>query len=211
MTKETLLPLIQEGLSTYKIAEKLGLGNSTIIYWIKNLNLISEYKERPFRNQIKNNLNIKYEKDTIKTIAKNSNSLTEIIEKLGNVPRGRNYDTIKKYLILHNIDISHFENKKRVGMGRIFSIDSHLKIGTKIKSNALKKLLYRENLKKRKCELCGQEELWYGKKLALILDHKNGQYNDNRLENLQIVCPNCNATLDTHCGKNKKISQNNTL
>lgn len=39
---------------------------------------------------------------------------------------------------------------------------------------------------------------------CLILDHKNGVYNDNRLENLRIVCPNCNATLDTHCGKHNR-------
>lgn len=49
------------------------------------------------------------------------------------------------------------------------------------------------------------------KKLSLILDHINGINNDNRLENLRIVCPNCNATLDTHCRKNNKPkSQNKT-
>jgi hypothetical protein len=39
--------------------------------------------------------------------------------------------------------------------------------------------------------------------MALILDHANGDARDNRIENLRILCPNCNATLDTHCGKNK--------
>ena len=37
--------------------------------------------------------------------------------------------------------------------------------------------------------------------MSLILDHINGVATDNRLENLQIVCPNC-AALDTHCGRN---------
>ena len=58
--------------------------------------------------------------------------------------------------------------------------------------------------------MCDQDENWKGKIMSLILDHKNGVNNDNRLENLQIVCPNCNATLPTHCrGKNKmdKINQ----
>jgi hypothetical protein len=67
---------------------------------------------------------------------------------------------------------------------------------------ALKRRLYREGLKRRRCELCGQDEDWYGRRMALILDHINGIANDNRLENLQIVCPNCAATLDTHCGRN---------
>src|SRR3954465_13602552 len=38
--------------------------------------------------------------------------------------------------------------------------------------------------------------------MSLILDPVNGVHDDNRLENLRIVCANCNATLDTHCGRN---------
>jgi len=40
--------------------------------------------------------------------------------------------------------------------------------------------------------------------MSLILDHINGVNNDHRLENLQIVCPNCNAALSTHSDKNVK-------
>jgi hypothetical protein len=41
--------------------------------------------------------------------------------------------------------------------------------------------------------------------MSLIIDHINGVGDDNRLENLQIVCPNCAATLDTHCGRQNRI------
>jgi hypothetical protein len=41
--------------------------------------------------------------------------------------------------------------------------------------------------------------------MNLILDHANGVRDDNRLENLRIVCPNCAATLQTHCGRNGRM------
>ena len=69
----------------------------------------------------------------------------------------------------------------------------------------LKIRLYNEGLLERKCCLCGQDEEWNGMKISLILDHINGVHNDNRIDNLQIVCPNCNAGLDTFAGRNTKI------
>lgn len=69
----------------------------------------------------------------------------------------------------------------------------------------LKRRLYAEGYKARECELCGQGEMWRGKRMALILDHINGVADDHRLENLRIVCPNCAATLPTHCGANNAL------
>ena len=68
----------------------------------------------------------------------------------------------------------------------------------------MKRRLLDEGLKPRHCELCSQSEVWRGKRLALILDHINGIPNDHRLENLRILCPNCAATLETHCGRKNK-------
>lgn len=52
------------------------------------------------------------------------------------------------------------------------------------------------------CSICGQEPMWQGKELTLILDHINGHNKDDRLENLRWVCPNCNQQLDTTGSKN---------
>lgn len=56
----------------------------------------------------------------------------------------------------------------------------------------LKTRLVKEGLKEYKCECCGISE-WNGKPLALQLHHINGIHNDNRLSNLQLLCPNCHS------------------
>jgi hypothetical protein len=68
----------------------------------------------------------------------------------------------------------------------------------------VKRRLLEAGLKDQICELCGQGEMWQGRRMAMVLDHINGTADDHRLENLQMVCPNCAATLDTHCGRHNR-------
>lgn len=152
-----------------------------------------------------------YEKENFEIIIKESLTLRDVILKLGLVPAGGNYATVNKYINKYNIDISHFISSESRIIGLTKHIDEiRIPIEEILVENStynrghLKRRLYKLGLKKRECELCGQGEIWRGNKMSLILDHKNGVNDDNRLENIQIVCPNCNATLDTHCGKNNK-------
>jgi hypothetical protein len=76
--------------------------------------------------------------------------------------------------------------------------------GSSYSRRTLKQRLYAEKLKTPECEICGQDQVWRGEMMALILDHINGIPDDHRLENLRIVCPNCAATLSTHCGRKNR-------
>jgi hypothetical protein len=67
----------------------------------------------------------------------------------------------------------------------------------------LKRRLVAAGLLAPRCGLCGQGERWHGKRMSLVLDHINGISNDNRIENLRMVCASCAATLDTHCAARK--------
>ncbi|HEY6637471.1 MAG TPA: HNH endonuclease signature motif containing protein, partial [Solirubrobacterales bacterium] len=51
------------------------------------------------------------------------------------------------------------------------------------------------------CEICGIDS-WLGKPLKAQLHHKNGDGSDNRLENIQFLCPNCHSQTDTYGGRN---------
>ena len=65
----------------------------------------------------------------------------------------------------------------------------------------VKQRLIKLGLKQPWCELCGISE-WRGAPLSLALHHVNGDGNDNHLENLQLLCPNCHSQTDTFAGRN---------
>lgn len=60
-------------------------------------------------------------------------------------------------------------------------------------------LTIREN--SYKCDICGLTT-WNNRFISLRVDHINGNHSDNKLENLRLVCPNCDSQLSTYCGKN---------
>ena len=64
-----------------------------------------------------------------------------------------------------------------------------------------KDLLFKFGLKENKCEICGLTE-WNNKPLVCQIHHINGNRTDNRLENLQMLCPNCHSQTENYQSKN---------
>lgn len=65
----------------------------------------------------------------------------------------------------------------------------------------IKKRIISQKLLEYKCVGCGNNGNHNGKSLSLQLDHINGKAEDNRLENLRFLCPNCHSQTDTYAGK----------
>lgn len=53
-----------------------------------------------------------------------------------------------------------------------------------------------------RCEICGQAE-WEDQPMPVVLDHIDGNSDNNTRANLRLICPNCNALLPTFAGRNR--------
>jgi len=148
----------------------------------------------------------RWNEENLKEIIKKSTNKSDVLRKIELKPYHGNFDTLNRKIILYGIDISHFKKyKNNLKNNKKCELCDILVEKSSYSNNVrLKERLYKEGYKERVCEMCSQGEEWNGKHMSLILDHINGEHTDNRIENLRIVCPNCNATLSTHGGKNTK-------
>jgi hypothetical protein len=85
-------------------------------------------------------------------------------------------------------------------------IDRYLVMGRKVNRHHLKKRLLDSGLKTHRCEVCGIAA-WRGKPLSMSLHHVNGDGNDNRLENLQLLCANCHSQTPNFGSRNSRRSR----
>ena len=153
----------------------------------------------------------KYTDEQLIEAVKTSLSIAEVCRKLGIKAAGGNYATIHNKINKLNLDTTHFTGKawnqglKYKVVVPAKPLQEILKENTPYPSYKLKLRLIKEGLKEEKCECCRNTK-WLGQPIKLELHHINGNHNDNRLENLQLLCPNCHAYTDNYRGKNIKWS-----
>lgn len=134
-------------------------------------------------------------------IVENSSTMLEVAQKLGYTSHsGSNGNRIRYRIDQLGLSTSHFTLGNRRPMKR--TPENVFIENSTADQKTLRKYFFEGNYVDYKCSICGQEPIWNGKALTLILDHINGKNHDDRLENLRWVCPNCNQQLDTTNGKN---------
>ena len=142
-----------------------------------------------------------YSEEELRQIVQQSKSMNEVIDKLGYATHsGSNSHTVHSRLQKYQISIAHFTHQTPVKRA-----ENNIFIENSTASQAtLRKWYLKGNYTPYECSICKQLPIWQNKELTLILDHINGINNDDRLENLRWVCPNCNQQLETTNGKNIK-------
>lgn len=142
--------------------------------------------------------------DEFKSLISKSKTYRDILKNGFKVcyTNGGNFRTLKQRIKEEKISTSHFKTqeqwRKKIPLSQICIKGSTYARGS------LKKRLLKIGIIRNICYKCNVLPVWKDKPLTLILDHINGVSSDNRIENLQMLCPNCNSQTVTFAGRNIK-------
>jgi hypothetical protein len=154
----------------------------------------------------------RYSPDELARAVLTSRSYRQVLSKLGlSMQGGGAYSTLHRRIDLLGLDTTHFVgqgwNPRNVG-GKLRSgaipLDTLLTEDSPCTNfGRLKRRLIAGGFLENRCYICGLAPVWNGSELVLRLDHVSGRRRDNRLENLRMVCPNCDSQLPTFAGRNR--------
>lgn len=143
----------------------------------------------------------KYTLEILRNSILENHSVAGVLRSLKLKPSGSNHSHITKRIKQFEIDTSHFTGKasnkgsEHKGACPKLTPDKILILRTRgIRRPAfrLRRALIESGVD-YKCNLCGLKDFWNGKELRLQVDHKNRNWLDDRIENLQFLCPNCHS------------------
>ncbi|MGL5823689.1 MAG: HNH endonuclease signature motif containing protein [Nocardioides sp.] len=142
-----------------------------------------------------------WDEHALRVAAANAASMKDILVAFGLRAAGGNYRTLQRASEHFGIDLPaprYGAVYERVPDDAVFIKESPYDNRFRIKER-LRRMGWPEV-----CALCGLGGEWNGSPLVLQLDHANGVHNDNRLENLRLLCPNCHSQTDTYAGSARR-------
>ena len=144
-------------------------------------------------------------------LLKTSTNISEVLFKLGYSVKGNSwaFSKIRQRMTDLNIDNNIFKGKSplmQTVKERQLNKKDLFRENCKHARSILRRTVLKEGLIPYKCEICGVTE-WNDKTLSLELDHINGINNDNRLENLRFLCPNCHSQTSTYGSRNQQLNE----
>jgi hypothetical protein len=219
-TAEILAPIVASATSLSDVMRKLGLepngGNHRLIQArirIAGLDT-SHFGARTLRARVD-----ALPHERLVELTRSSRTIAEVLAKLDMPTHGRCHREMTRRLRELAIDTSQFQGQ---GWSRGLTRKTHPSVDRYVRKREfpdeavfvangpvtngprlLRRLLamgweYR-------CAICGISE-WCGQRLVLHVDHINGINNDNRVENLRLLCPNCHSQTPTYCNRARETA-----
>ncbi|TDT40732.1 HNH endonuclease [Streptomyces sp. BK208] len=152
---------------------------------------------------------VKWTREVLQEAVSASSNMCEVLRHLGLEVVGGHHTHISRRIKAYDIDISHFRMPTRKGRPRrprtpegvlVEQLPSQAR---RIPSDRLKWAMTATGTPEQ-CALCGTGTAWRGRPLPLEVDHIDGDWRDNRIKNLRLLCPNCHSTTDNYRGRGKR-------
>jgi predicted RNA-binding Zn-ribbon protein involved in translation (DUF1610 family) len=137
--------------------------------------------------------------------------MNDVLRHVGLELVGGHHTHISRRIKAYGIDTSHFvpvvrtenmrHNQRRRTAEEILTEDTSTHAG-RVPSARLKRAMRELGIEER-CAMCGIEAVWLGEPLPLEVDHIDGDWRNNRVENVRFLCPNCHSTTDSYRGRGR--------
>ncbi|MCX4581869.1 HNH endonuclease signature motif containing protein [Streptomyces sp. NBC_01481] len=203
-TRERLAAAAESSRTLSEALRKLGVDpkSSTrryILERMKRMGIATSHFERE---------GARWTKEVLEPVVAASASVCEVLRRLGLDVVGGHHTNISRRIKTYGIDTSHFRAPSRRGetrsrrTPRALLVEQTSQEARRIPSERLKRAMTALGVSEC-CDLCGTEPVWRGNPLPLEVDHIDGNWRNNRIENLRLLCPNCHSTTDTYRGRGK--------
>jgi hypothetical protein len=209
ITDDDFKTIVRESNCLTQVLDKCKTGNEQkekVLKRIESLGIDTTHfptRRKSMKYKCRNKVDA-IDEEIFKTLVNNNTTWLHL-----SIACGYDNDNGRKYLMRRcenlGLNTNHIDNK--ISADKVFVVDSQYTHNNDIKKRLLCDLdwVY-------ECAACKNEHftncdgvlMWKKKKIVLQLEHKNGNRTDNRLENLEFLCPNCHSQTQTFCGGNSK-------